>query len=83
MDPFLDYYLCTKDGETELWMAFGEPAEALPGYDSVRKIPYWQALQWEAAVCELERSPAQVPELFPLAAFMKASEERIREFFGG
>jgi hypothetical protein len=84
MDPFLDYYLCTKGTETELWTAFGEPGDALPvGYDSVRKIPYWQALQWDAALRELERSPAQVSDLFPLAAFMDASEERIREFFEG
>ena len=83
MDPFLDYYLCTKDGEVEFWTAFGEPVEALPDYDSVQKLTYWQALQWDAALREIERSPAEVPDLFPLAAFMNASEERIREFFEG
>lgn len=83
MDPLLDYYLCTKDGEVEFWIAYGEPVDQLPGYDSVQKLSYWQALQWDAALRELERSSDQVPDLFPLAAFMGASDERIAEFFGG
>lgn len=82
MDPLLDYYLCTRDGEAELWTAFGEDVDTLPGYDSVRKIPFWQALQWDVALSELERSSAWVPELFPLSAFMGASEDRIRELLG-
>jgi hypothetical protein len=83
VDPFLDYYLCTKDGETQLVESFCWEADALAGYDSVQKLAYWQALQWNGALWEVERSPAQVPDLFPLAAFMGASEERIREFFEG
>jgi|APIni6443716594_1056825.scaffolds.fasta_scaffold3476949_1 hypothetical protein len=82
MDPLLDYYLCVKDGEPELWIAFGEPVDALPGYDSVQKLTYSQALQWDLALREIERPPAYVPDLFPLAAFMQASDELIAEFFG-
>jgi hypothetical protein len=83
MDPFLDYYLCTKNGEPELWIAFGEPADALPGYDSVQKLTYSQAVQWDLALRELERPPVRLPDLDPLAALMQASDEIIAEFFGG
>jgi hypothetical protein len=57
--------------------------DALSDYDRVQKLTFWQAVQWEFALRELERSQGQAPDLFPLAAFMEASEERIREFFGG
>lgn len=82
MDPLLDYYLCSTDGETELVAAYGADSGALAGYDSVQKLTYWQAVQLTFALWELERSTAQGLDLFPLAAFMGASDERISEFFG-
>ena len=82
MDPFCDYYLCTEDDETVLVAAFWWDDEALEMYDSVQKLPYWQAVQLTLALMELDRSPAHVPDLFPLAAFLGASDERIGEFFG-
>lgn len=63
MDPLLDYYLVTKDDDTELWMAFGEDVEGLPGCERVRKIPFWQALQWKAALREVERALVEGDDL--------------------
>ena len=81
MDPFCDYYLCTKDGETELVEVFWGDGDAPVGYDSVQKLAFWQALQLVLALEQLQRSPAQGFDLFPLAAFLEASEEAIHEFF--
>lgn len=75
MDPFCDYYLCTKDGETELVGVFLPDEGAFVGYDSVQKLAYWQALQWVVALGELDRSPAEGFPLFSLSAFLEAVEE--------
>jgi hypothetical protein len=83
VDPFCDYYLCTKKGQTELVGAFWSDDEALGGYESVQKLAFWQALQFVLALEALQRSPAQGLDLFPLAAFLEASEEVIAEFFKG
>ena len=82
MDPLCDYYLCTKDGETELVGAFLEDGSGLVGYDRVQELAYWQAVQWVVALEELQRSPAEAFDLFPLAAFMGASDEAIEKLFG-
>ncbi len=68
MDPLFDYYLCTKDGDVELWMAFGEDVDALPSYDSVCKLAFWQAVQWDAALRVVERSSAEGDDLRALLA---------------
>ena len=75
MDPFCDYYLCAKDGDTELVGAFLPDEDALPGYDRVQRLAYWQALQWAVALGELERSPAESCCLLSLADFLEAVEE--------
>ena len=79
MDPLLDYYLCTKDGETTMVASYGWEEDALDEYDSVQWLPYWRALQLAVALMELAREPVQLPDLFPLAAFMEAREELIEE----
>lgn len=81
MDPLFDYYLCTKDGDAELWTVFAEELDAPAGYESVQKIPFWQALLWARALAEVEGDMRPGPELFPLAPFMHADEERIRQLF--
>jgi hypothetical protein len=81
VDPFSDYYLCTKNGETELVEVFWSDGDAPVGYDSVQELAFWQALQLVLALEELLRSPAQGFDLFPLAAFLEASEEVIDDFF--
>ena len=81
MDPFCDYYLCTKDGETELVEVFWGDGDAPVGYDSVQRLAFWQALQLVLALEQLQRSPAQALDLFPLAAFLEASDEVIDDFF--
>ena len=45
MDPLLDYYLCTQDDETIMVAAYWWDEAALEGFDSVQKLPYWQAMQ--------------------------------------
>ena len=82
MDPLCEYYLCTKDDETTMVAAFWWDEDGLGEFDSVQKLPYWQAVQLTVALMELERSAVQGPDLYPLAAFMGASEERISELFG-
>lgn len=81
MDPFCDYYLCNKNGEAELIGVFWADEDGPVGYDSVQKLAFWQALQLALALEELQRSSAQGFELFPLAAFLEASEEVIDDFF--
>jgi hypothetical protein len=75
LDPFCDYYLCIKDGETELVGAFLPDEDAFLGYDSVQRLAYWQALQWVVALGELERSPVDGFDLVSLTAFLQAAEE--------
>jgi hypothetical protein len=75
LDPLFDYYLCTKDGETELMATFLDGGEVPVGYDNVQKLAYWQALQWVVALDELERSPADGRDLFSLTEFMRLVEE--------
>ncbi len=82
MDPLLDYYLCTKDGETMMVAAYGWDEGALEEYEDVQQLAYWQALQLTVGIMELDRSPTQVPELFSLAAFMNADDDRISELLG-
>ena len=81
MDPLLDYYLCVRDGETELVAAYGSDSGTLACYDSVQELTYWQAVQLTYALWELERSTAQGLDLFPLAAFMGADERLINALF--
>jgi hypothetical protein len=83
VDPLCDYYLCSQDDETVLVAAFWWDDEVLEGFDSVQKLPYWQAMQLTVALMELDRSPAGLTDLFPLTAFMGASDERLSELFGG
>ncbi len=83
MDPLCDYYLCSQDEETVLVAALWWDDEALEGFDSVQKLPYWQAIQLTVALMELDQSEVRAPDLFPLAAFMGASDERLGELFGG
>ena len=79
MDPLLDYYLCTKDGETTMVACHGWEDDALDEYDSVQWLPYWRAVQLIVALMESDQAPVRLPDLFPLAALMEATEERIEE----
>lgn len=78
----MDYYLCTRDGETVMVAAYRWEEGVLEEYDDVQWLPYWQALQLTVALMELDRTPVQLPDLFPLTAFMEADEERIGELLG-
>ena len=78
----MDYYLCTRDGETVMVAAYRWEEGVLEEYDDVQWLPYWQALQLTVALMELERVPVRLPDLFPLAAFMEANEDRIGELLG-
>ena len=83
MDPLLDYCLCTRDGETTMVAAY-RWEEGAPGeYEDVQWLPYWKAVQLTVALMELDRLPVRLPELFPMAAFIEASEERIEELLKG
>ncbi len=82
MDPLLDYYLCSQDEETMMVAAYWWDEEALEGFDSVQKLPYWQALQLTVALAQLDQSTAPMLDLFPLAAFMGAGDADIDALLG-
>ena len=75
MDPLLEYYLCTKDGDTEMVAAFPGDEGALADYDSVQQLLYWRAVQLTLAIVELERSTPEEDELRSLlsALFLEST----------
>lgn len=75
MDPFCDYYLCSKDGETELVEVSWGDGDALVGYDRVQKLAFWQALQLVLALEELRRSQGREDDLLAMlsAVFLGAN----------
>jgi len=68
VDLLVEYYLCTRDGETEMVAAYLGDEGVLDEYDSVQHLPYWQAVQLTLAILELERSTPEEDELRSLLA---------------